>query len=105
MFSPYLRSLPGLAQRSSNMCCTHAGPPYGIPISPEIHEQYSDQLKAAWETFHSWWKVQDGTPRRSNMPEDVSEAMKLICESPIPGMDETGEMSCYMVGVDATLID
>jgi hypothetical protein len=85
-------------------------PPYGIPIPHEIHEQYSDELKAAWETFNTWWQEaladSDGTVSRGSMPEDVTLAMKLILTTPIPTYDNaTGADSCYMVGVQGLLTD
>lgn len=93
------------------MCMGMFGPPWGIPIPPEIHEQYSPELKAAWVTFDTWWKKAqedaNGEPvKKSDMPEDVSQAHKLICETLIPTYDDaTGAESCYMVGVAAQMTD
>lgn len=88
------------------MCMGYSGPPFGIPIPPDIHEQYSDELKAAWETFDAWWKKDhEGLPSRSQMPQDVAEAMNLICETEIPTTGENGDKSCYMVSVEAALAD
>ena len=80
------------------------GPPHGVPIPVELHEQYSDVLKAAWDTFDAWLKTEaeadeiDGLIPSSSMSEDVKKAMDLICKTPIPGHEEaTGVDSCYMV--------
>jgi hypothetical protein len=95
------------------MCMGIGGPPYGIPILGEIQEQYTDEVKAAWEKFDAWWKtaqdeaIEAGVQvSRASMPEDVREAMDLILETPIPTYaDATGRDSCYMVGVQAAMVD
>lgn len=85
------------------------GHPNGIPIPSEVHEQYPENVKTAWETFHQWWtQVNSGDkqPSRGNMPKDVAQAMNTILEAPIPGYDgATGADSCYMVNVLARLGD
>lgn len=94
------------------MCMGGYQPPYGIPIPPEIHDQYSPELKQAWAVFDAWWKEflekTDGeTVSRSMMPDKVREAKNLICETAIPGYDGayTGRDSCYMIGVDSMMTD
>ena len=86
-------------------CC--GGPPYGIPIEDETHEQYSPELKAAWAKFDEWFKkAQEFTPCdepiiRETMPKDIKMAMDLILKTPIPGYPGyTGADSCYMSGVE-----
>jgi len=95
------------------MCCG-GGPPYGIPIPEEIHERYSDELKAAWTKFDSWFQNArdesdfDEPIDRSTMPDDVKAAMDLIKKTPIPGFESegyTGADSCYMIGVEMFLTD
>ena len=88
------------------------GPPYGVPIPEELHEQYAPEVKTAWETFDAWYKEACADSNgdlidRSTMPIDVKEAMDLILETPIPGYDEsvTGADSCYMQGVFGRLKD
>ncbi|KKS31290.1 MAG: hypothetical protein UU94_C0015G0013 [Candidatus Collierbacteria bacterium GW2011_GWB2_42_12] len=86
-------------------------PPYGIPIPVEVHERYSEEVKLAWLTFHSWWQEvmadNDGELiDRTKMPEKVKAAMQLILETPIPGYEEegyTGKDSCYMIGVGSLM--
>ena len=93
------------------MCMGMFGPPHGIPIPDEIHEQYSQELKKAWETFDKWWKkaqrkAKGSKVSRSGMTEKVKAAEKLILETPIPTMDGfTGKDSCYMVYVQSQLVD
>ncbi|OGC38959.1 hypothetical protein A3K42_00350 [candidate division WWE3 bacterium RBG_13_37_7] len=90
------------------MAAILSGPPHGIPITDDIHEQYSLEMKAAWDTFHDWWKNHfEGKPiKRSDMPPEVSEALRQITEAPIPGYDgTTGADSCYVRGVNMNLID
>jgi hypothetical protein len=85
----------------------HSSPPHGIPIPEEVHEQYSEKLKAAWITFHTWWSESDQTPRQSDMPKEVKEAMDLILVTPIPGYEKegyTGKDSCYMIGVQMMML-
>lgn len=85
--------------------------PAGIPIPSDIHEQYAPNVKAAWETFHGWWKdaceKTDGElvdPK--TMPTDVRKAFDLINETPIPTYeDATGADSCYMIGVKSQMLD
>lgn len=89
------------------------GPPLGIPIPPEVHEQYSDELKDAWVKFDAWWKtaVEDSNYEpvdRNCVPDDVKAAYELILETPIPGYEEegyTGKDSCYMIGILFYLTD
>ncbi|RJR29471.1 hypothetical protein C4564_02425 [Candidatus Microgenomates bacterium] len=98
--------LHNLTQGGCDMRMGYSGPPYGIPIPREIHEQYSVELKAAWKTFDAWWKKdREGLPSRSQMPQDVADAMTLICETEIPTTGYTGDKSCYMVSVIAALTD
>ena len=88
--------------------CLPSGPPYGIPISDDVHAQYSEDVKVAWHTFHDWWTEIDKPFSRSDMPEEVAQAMELILETPIPGYEETGATgkdSCYFVGVLAQMTD
>lgn len=89
------------------MCFNMYGPPYGIPIPPEVHDQYAQGVKDAWETFDRWWKSfkdAEDLPTRKNMPQDVAHAMTTILEAPIPGEDgATGKDSCYMISVLAQL--
>lgn len=85
-----------------------AGPPFGVPIPDEIHDQYSPELKEAWRVFDEWYKSQpeEGLLSRSEMPADASAAMRLICDTPIPVYDGVlGSGSCYMIFVSARLID
>jgi hypothetical protein len=92
------------------MCFGHALP-YGIPITDELHNQFPDEVKQAWEIFHAWWQEQHefaGPPSRKNMPKDVEKAMNKILEAPIPGYEEegfTGKDSCYMIGVHSRMAD
>jgi len=93
------------------MCMGMSGPPFGIPISEENHQQYSKDLKKAWETFDGWWKTvhrdERGFVKESDMPDKVKSAMTKICNAPIPGyedMEATGKDSCYMKGVLSSLI-
>ncbi len=84
------------------------GPPHGIPIEDDIHEQYSPEMKVAWNTFHSWWKEHfNGNPiSKSTMPPEVSKALKQIAEAPIPTYEGfTGVDSCYVIGVNMNLVD
>jgi hypothetical protein len=62
------------------------GLPNGIPIEADIHEQYPDELKVAWKTFHNWWKKHfKGEPvYRAKMPPKVAEALEKITNAPIP---------------------
>lgn len=90
------------------MCMGMFGPPYGVPISEEVHQLFPPKVKKAWETFDTWWKAKqgDGPIQHSDMPEDVSMAMQTILEAPIPGTDGlTGAASCYMVGVQSQMED
>lgn len=91
------------------MCMRFGGPPYGIPIPQDIHDQYPGKIKKAWEVFDKWWQKaqKSGGPiRRSDMPKGVTRAMQDILEAPIPGHDgATGADSCYMIGVQAQLAD
>gem|GEM_PF-1322336 len=85
------------------------GPPFGVPITDDIHQQYSPGLKVAWKTFDDWWKEQGRPARLADMPEDVKAAFDLVRETPIPGYpDDEGPLgaeSCYMVGVCSQLED
>jgi hypothetical protein len=90
------------------------GPPYGVPITSDVHEQYTDELKNAWEKFDAWWKsvsaeaLDAGLIDRKSMPDDVRDAWKLILETPIPGYEEqgfAGKDSCYMITVLFYLTD
>ena len=85
------------------MCMGFSGPPYGVPIPPEVYDQYSPELKAAWESFDGWWKrVGSGgkAVSKADMPADVKKAFDLICETEIPGHEGVkGSASCYMVVV------
>lgn len=95
-----------LVRGNESMCHGMSyGPPYGIPIPPDVHDRYSDELKKAWVTFHAWVKAaqnEDRPLRRSEMPTEVGEAMELILETPIP---VTGADSCYMVSIQEALED
>lgn len=93
-------------------CGGFGGPLFGIPIEKETHDLYSDDLKAAWIKFDAWWKnAQESTPDgelvvRESMPADVEDAMNLILETPIPGIEgATGADSCYMIGVMSQMTD
>jgi len=103
-------------EEEENMCMGYGsyGPPFGIPIPPEVHEQYSDELKDAWVKFDDWWKSvsdtlsENGSIDRNSMPDDVKAAYELILETPIPGYEEegyTGKDSCYMIGILFYLTD
>ena len=90
------------------------GPPYGIPVTQEIHDRYSLELQHAWMVFDLWWKEEwdqaDGERkiRRSTMSEDVRNAYELIKKTPIPGYEAdglTGKDSCYLVFVESQLVD
>lgn len=85
--------------------------PKGIPISAAVHEQFPDDVKAAWDVLNNWW--QDAREKSkgelipmSTMPARAKEAMELINRTPIPGYDGyTGADSCYMQGVVGRLVD
>ncbi|MFH1898898.1 MAG: hypothetical protein ABIJ82_00290 [Patescibacteria group bacterium] len=85
------------------------GPPHGIPITDDVHEQYSPEMKATWDTFHDWWKKNfngDAPVSKSTMPPEVAEALKKITEAPIPGYEgSTGVDSCYVIGVNMNLVN
>jgi hypothetical protein len=84
------------------------GLPNGIPIEADIHEQYPDELKVAWKTFHNWWKKHfKGEPvYRAKMPPKVAEALEKITNAPIPTLEGyTGADSCYVIGVNMFLTD
>lgn len=89
------------------MCYGSFGPPFGVPIPPEVHELYSDELKEAWVTFDTWVKQERERTESYQIdlktaPENVKAAFKLISETPIPGYEEegiTGSDSCYMVAM------
>lgn len=95
------------------MCMGHGyGPPFGIPIEQDTFDQYSPELKVAWETFDAWWteahqKADGDSVSRSSMPQGVRQAMELILTTPIPGYEGefTGADSCYMVGVNSMMTD
>ncbi len=91
------------------MCSGMGVPPYGIPITDDVHKLYPPEIKKAWRSFHNWWKKNyDGVNpvSRSKMTTRVSEAFKQITEAPIPGYDgKTGKDSCYVIGVTARLCD
>ena len=81
-------------------------PPHGIPIPESIHEQYPDEVKEAWATFDAWWKQLQGPAHRSDMPAEVVVAMETILAAPIPVYEGvTGADSCYMIAVQAQLLD
>lgn len=84
-------------------------PPFGIPIPEKVHDQYSPELKAAWVKFHDWWKKVNQDEKESiekaSMPEDVRKAYDLINKTPIPGYEQTGSESCYMIAVNTQLTD
>lgn len=88
------------------------GPPYGIPIPPEVQAQYPDDVQKAFEIFDDW--LREATEKsgeelieRSSIPEPVREAMDLILATPIPGYEgeATGADSCYMVVAQSMLTD
>ncbi len=83
--------------------------PVGIPIPDEVHDLFPDNVKEAWKVFDGWWQGQGasgGPIKRSAMPDEVKAAEKVILEAPIPGYGgATGKDSCYMVFVQANLID
>jgi len=82
--------------------CLRGGPPYGVPIEDDTFEQYPDEVKQAWVTFDGWWHTVNAAfqVRKSDMPDDASQAMATILEAPIPGFEgKTGRDSCYMVNV------
>lgn len=92
------------------MCHGMYAPPYGLPIPEEVHNQFPIEVQAAWTAFDKWWKSaprnEDGLVKKSDMPEPVSQAMSLILEAPIPGADgATGADSCYMIGVQGSMVD
>jgi hypothetical protein len=84
-------------------------PPFGIPITDDIQKLYPPEIQKAWRIFDCWWgKNFDGANQvsRSKMSSKVSEALKQITETPIPGCDGlTGEDSCYVVSVNNFLTD
>jgi hypothetical protein len=85
--------------------CSQQG---SIRIPGYIHEQFPDEVKAAWETFHEWWEAQEEEhPKRSDMPQEVAQAYEIIKKAQIPGQPEgtTCEQSCYVIGVEKMLID
>lgn len=94
--------------KERKMCNYHQSPPYGIPIPAEIHDEFPEEVKKAWETFHQWWVENfDGcSVRRSSMPEDVKNAFQIMQNAKIPRYDgATGADSCYVMGVNRYLID
>jgi len=93
-------------------CGGFGEPPFGIPISDEVHKQYSDELKKAWVAFDNWFKqAQESSDGeliiRETMPKDVADAMQLILDTSIPGYEGsyTGKDSCYMVYVLSRMTD
>jgi len=91
------------------MCMGTGVPPYGIPITDDIHQMYPPEIQKAWRTFHNWWKNNfDGVNpvSRSKMSAKVAEALEAITNAPIPGYcDKTGKDSCYVIGINARLCD
>jgi len=94
------------------MGCMHMNPSQvGIAIPAEIHEQYPENVQKAWEILDDWVKQaqedsEDGYLKKSDMPEEVKEAMQLILDTPIPGYDGAkGDKSCYMVKLLSALRD
>lgn len=97
------------------------GPPYGVPIEEETHNQYSQEVKDAWVKFDAWFKeaYKEAESRfeaaaenfehsegrnltlkeinnlslidRKTMPADVKAAMELILITPIPGYEDFGK--------------
>ncbi len=85
------------------------GPPYGIPIPHEVHEQFPEEIKSAWETFNDWWQnvlAAGNLISRKNMPKNIARAYEIMKAAPIPGYDgATGEDSCYIQGVEMRFVD
>lgn len=77
--------------------------PRGIPIPDEVHQQYSEELKACWRTFDDWWHSVEGEVSKDDMPEEVLQAYNKINETEIPGTGQPGSASCYMIGVKSFL--
>jgi hypothetical protein len=86
------------------MCCC-GGRPFntptgGIPLGPEISEQFSKEVKVAFEVFGNWWEKQK-RPRRSEMPPEVKKALETIKNAEIPGYNGiTCKSSCSMMSVE-----
>lgn len=74
--------------------------PRGIPIPDEVFQKYSEELKSHWKTFDDWWHSVEGEVSKDDMPEEVLEAYNKINETEIPGTDQPGSASCYMIGVN-----
>jgi len=82
------------------------GPPHGIPIPSEIHEQFPKRVKEAWNTFDEWWKSVEKPASKATMPKKVGNAMQIILNAPIPGHEgATGADSCYIAGVQMQMTD
>lgn len=85
------------------MCmCSGGGcnPSRGIRIVAEIHDQFPQEVKDAWQVFYDWLIEQDDAIRK-NMPENVAAAYKIMCEAPIPGYEGlTGKDSCFVIEVE-----
>lgn len=79
--------------------------PQGIPIPPEIHDQYSLELKAAWNIVDEWVQAQpDWHIDQQTMPPLVQVAHQLILKALIPTYEQeglTGADSCYMIGLES----
>ena len=86
------------------MCCCGGRlfntPIRGIPLGPEISEQFPEEVKKAFEIFGEWWKKQE-RPRRSEMPLEVKKALETIKNAEIPGYNGmTCKSSCSIIGVE-----
>ncbi len=86
--------------------CHFNGPPYGIPIPHEVHEQFPQEVKTAWETFNDWWQNVPTSISHKDMPENIAKAYETMKAAPIPGYGgATGKDSCYVQAVEMRLVD
>lgn len=84
------------------------GTPFGgVPIVHDIHVQFPEEVKQAWETFHAWWQEQEVEPvSRKSMPAEVAAAFEIMKEAPIPEYEGYfGKDSCYVLGVERMLTE
>ncbi len=76
----------------------------GIPLTTDLHEQFSEDVKEAFKTFHQWWQQNHKSPKLINMSTKVKEAYTLIRATEIPGYPGiTCDESCYIKSVNSKL--
>ena len=78
-------------------------PPYGIPITHDIHVQLPTKVITAWEQFHVWWQNRnwdEPVVKKADLPPEILQAMLFVLPTPIPGYEgSTLADSCYWIGV------